>query len=165
MCVDMNLDEFKNMWATEGKDPYGAVKCLLVAVAETFKEKNPDGKKMWGMVLPKGQLNDQGEPGTTQRLALDQFGRTVKGTSFQGAIATSYLGGTPDNGYEPDYAAGLVPGKQKSIGEKEARIFVQSGGKDLASPVKLKKNKDGYWKIFEYSSLFTGVKPIEDDDF
>ena len=50
--------------------------------------------------------------------------------------------------------------------EKYSKLFIQSGGKDLPTPVALAKNKDGQWKITEFSSIATGCrKPatVEDD--
>ncbi|MEX2684015.1 MAG: hypothetical protein Q6373_020760 [Candidatus Sigynarchaeota archaeon] len=161
----MNFDEFKKLWEKEGKNEAGAIKCLLIAVLETFKENNPDGKKMWGMVLPKDQLTPQGEPGTQHKIAMNQFGQTVPGTDFKGGIAASYLGGTPANKYKPDYKASITLLPSSKRGEKDSKVFVQSGGKDNPSPVQLRKNDEGYWKIFEYSSLYTGVKPIKSGDF
>ena len=32
----------------------------------------------------------------------------------------------------------------------------------MPSPVRLKRNKHGIWKVFEYSSLYTGIKTDED---
>ncbi len=49
-----------------------------------------------------------------------------------------------------------------TIFHKDRKLFVKSGGKDNASPVVLKKNNSGIWKVFEYSSLYTGVKTDED---
>jgi hypothetical protein len=156
----MDLDSFKEMWESEGKKPEGAVKCLLIAAIETVKEENPDGKAMWSMVLPK-EKNKDAEPA---KLALQQFSIQVEGTDFKGGIAASYLGGTPENGYAYSYDNNIVvDAKQTKKGPKETKLFVKSGGKDMASPVQLKVNAEGYWKIFEYSSLFTGVKPIKGD--
>ena len=160
----MDLEEFKAMWDEEGKKPEGAVKCLIIAALETVKEENPDGKKMWGMVLPEDEVDENGELGMTQtqELALEEFSRQVDGTDFKGGIAASYLGGTPDNGYAYSYDNKIVVDtKQTKRGKTETKLFVRSGGKDNASPVLLTVNDDGYWKINEYSSLFTGVKPIE----
>ncbi|MBN2150471.1 MAG: hypothetical protein JW839_03390 [Candidatus Lokiarchaeota archaeon] len=161
----MNYDEFKKMWDKEGKTEAGAIKCLLVAVLETFKENNADGKRMWGLVLPKDQLTPKGEPGSQHKTALSQFEKTVPGTDFKGGIAASYLGGTPANKYKSDYKASITLLPSSKRGEKESKVFVQSGGKDNPSPVQLRKNDEGYWKIFEYSSLYTGVKPIKSGDF
>jgi hypothetical protein len=164
--ANMSLDEFKTLWETEGKTPEGSVRCLLIAVLETLKEGNKDGKKMWAMVLPKDYVDKNGEPDSTQRLAIDQFGRIVKGTKFKGGIAASYLGGTPENGYTYSYNNKVVVDENNTKrSDNETKLFVRSGGKDNPSPVILKKNKDGYWKVFEYSSLFTGVKPIQSGDF
>ena len=163
---NLTIDEFRNYWNNAGKTPEGTVKCLIIGVLEAIKEKNPEGMKMWGTVLPKNKVNAIGEPNRTQELAVNQFARQVKGTDFYGAIAASYLGGTQNNGYNYSYHNEIVVDKNQTRGdEKEIKLFVQSGGKDLSSPVRMKKNKYGYWKIFEYSSLFTGVKPVEDDDF
>lgn len=162
----MSFDEFKAVWEAEGHTPEGAVKCLLVAVLETVKEGNPDGLRMWGLVLPKDELNGDGEPDATHRFALEQFGKTVKGTSFAGGIAASYLGGTNQNGYAYSYESAVrVDTRQTRREEDKVKLFVRSGGKDNPSPVQLRKNATGYWKIFEYSSLYTGVKPIESNDF
>jgi hypothetical protein len=161
----MNYDEFKQMWDKEGKTEAGAIKCLLIAVLETFKENNADGKKMWALTIPADQLTPKGEPGTQHKTAMSQFGQTVPGTDFKGGIAASYLGGTLANKYKPDYKMTIKFVSSSKRGEKESKVFIQSGGKDNPSPVQLRKNDDGYWKIFEYSSLYTGVKPIKSGNF
>lgn len=162
----MSFDAFKQMWDVEGRTPEGATKCLLVAVLETVKENNPEGPRMWGLVLPKDQVDGSGKPDSSQRLAISQFERQVKGTSFRGGIAASYLGGTNQNGYKCSYSNGVtVDNTQTRRGDSQVKLFVRSGGKDNPSPVLLKKNAEGYWKVFEYSSLFTGVKPVESKDF
>ncbi|MDQ7826600.1 MAG: hypothetical protein RDV48_27605 [Candidatus Eremiobacteraeota bacterium] len=163
----LSLDEFRKLWDAEGKSPEGSVRCLLIAVLETVKEQNPDGLKMWGMALPKDTLDGSGEPGRGHvSFILTQFGRQVQGTGFRGGIAASYLGGSPHNGYAYSYSATpVVTERRQGSSPDEVTLFVRSGGKDNPSPVTLKKNKDGYWKIFNYSSLYTGVKPIDTRDF
>lgn len=162
----MTLEEFRQAWETEARTPEGAVRCLLVAVLETVKENNPEGLRMWGLTLPRDQVDAKGEPKRSQRLAVEQFGRQVKGTDFRGAVAASYLGGTNTNGYAFSYEAAMqVDEAQTRRQDAEVRLFLRSGGKDLASPVTLRKNSEGRWKVIEYSSLFTGVKAIESNDF
>ncbi len=161
----MTLDEFKKQWEASAKTEKGAIKMYLIAVLEYLKD-NPDGGKMIGQCLPKGDFTPEGKPTPSHRFYLEQFGKIVKGTDFPGGIAASYLGGTPENKYSYDYANDIVVVESASrFGPDQSKVFVRSGGKDNPSPVTLKKNKDGYWKIIELSSLCTGVKPIDDRDF
>ena len=47
------------------------------------------------------------------------------------------------------------------------KIFIDSGGKDLNTPVQLRVNARGEWKMTEYSSICTGVRKTveEEGDF
>lgn len=75
----------------------------------------------------------------------------------------SYLGGTPENGYaEYSYDNSLDLIKVEGD-DAWTTVTFRSGGKDLPVSTSLKKNKRGRWKIFEYSSLITGVKDVVDD--
>ena len=162
----MNLEQYKTLWDAEAKTPEGTVRLYLLAILEHFKEQNPEGKKMIALGLPKDEIDASGEPGDGQRLALSQFGRQIQGTQFEGAIAASYLGGTPQNGYAHDPNARLQINEPLSHrADRDAKLFIQSAGKDSPSPVSLKRNAEGHWKIFDASSLFTGVRPAESDDF
>jgi len=50
---------------------------------------------------------------------------------------------------------------------KGLKIFIDSGGKDMDTPLQLRQNNDGQWKLTEYSSVCTGVRktPEEEGDF
>jgi hypothetical protein len=50
---------------------------------------------------------------------------------------------------------------------KGLKIFIDSGGKDLNTPVQLRENSSGQWKLTEYSSVCTGVRKTveEEGDF
>lgn len=159
----MTFDEFQKMWEVEGKTPEGAVKCLIVAVLEVVREQNQDGLRMWGLVLPHNEVDGNGVPSGGHRFALQQFARQIAGTDGPGAIAASYLGGSPKNKYAGSYDSKVVVDRAQTRQEGEyLKLFVRSGGKDSSSPVRLRRNNEGYWKIFEYSSLYTGVKPATD---
>ncbi|MGV8120135.1 MAG: hypothetical protein AB2L14_10290 [Candidatus Xenobiia bacterium LiM19] len=162
----MSLADFRSLWDREGKTPEGAIKCLLIAVLETVKEENPDGLKMWGIPLPKDTLSPNGQPSPGHvNFIITQFGRQIQGTGFRGAIAASYLGGSPQNGYKYSYSNTVSVDSRNAQGGDEVKIFIRSGGKDNPSPVTLKRNNSGYWKIFNYSSLYTGVRPAGGGDF
>lgn len=155
----MNLAEFESKWSDLAKTEEGAIKMFLIGALEYVKG-NTDGKKMVAVTLPKSSLDDKGLPNKDNQYYLDQLKKTEN-------ICGSYLGGTPENGYKYSYDSDLDIKSNSKRGEKESKIFVQSGGKSFASPVHLKKNKSGIWKLFNISSLATGVKrpPEEEDDF
>jgi len=113
---------------------------------------------MAAIALPKNHLNAKGAPGQSEQYLLDHMKEDPN-------IPKSYLGGTTDNGYSSSYDNEIIALPQSKKGEKESKIFIQSGGKDNPTPVQLKKNKFGIWKLFNTSSIATGVKKIQDDDF
>jgi len=154
----MNYAEFEAKFNEEAKTEEGAVKMYIIAAIE-YIEGNNEAKKMVSLTLPKPSLNSAGMPGSSEQYRLDHMKEDIN-------IPRSYIGGTHANGYSDfslDYTITSLPQSKK--GEKESKIFIQSGGKDNPTPVNLKKNKFGIWKIFNISSVATGVKRIEDDDF
>jgi hypothetical protein len=163
----MTFDALSKLWETESKTPEGTVRIYLLAMLEHLQTGDEELKRAVGLCLPKDELDEAGIPiGASQRLAFSQFGREIHGTKVVGAIAASYLGGTPKNGYQPDPNAKLTVREGLCHrSEKETKLFVQSGGKDSPTPVQLKRNQEGHWKIFDATSLFTGVRPAESDDF
>ena len=84
-------------------------------------------------------------------------------------VLLSYLGGTPENGYvhSPLLQPHVVEEACVELKEKEATIYIQSAGRTYASKIFLRQNKDGHWKVFEFSDLGIGVTPPAkvDDDF
>ena len=162
----LSLAEFETLFQQEARTPEGAVKCLLVAAIESYGEpKNPDGLKMYGMCLPKNDAPG-GEP-PRHAFFHSQWGKQAGRNGAKNApIPSSYLGGTPANHYTPDYNFRLTQHPTYKTAHKntedDVKIVFQSGGKDSPTPVRLKKNKHGIWKVVEYSSLYTGVKTDED---
>jgi len=49
----------------------------------------------------------------------------------------------------------------------QLKIFIDSGGKDMDTPVQLRENSSGQWKMTEYSSICTGIRKTveEEGDF
>ncbi len=164
----MTFAEFEAAHSSEAQTAEGAVKCLLVAAYEWFGNHNPDGPRMYGLCLPKDQLDNNGQP--RHGIFKDQFakkaGTSLGGGATKAPIAASYLGGTPANHYAVNYETPIVDDMTykavRTHTDTERKLFVRSGGKDNASPVVCKKNNAGIWKVFEYSSLYTGVRSDED---
>ena len=147
----MNLAEFEGKWNKEGTTEEGTIKLFLIGVIE-YLDGNKDAEKMIAMTLPKNELDKN-----TKYYITSQFSKTKN-------IAASYLGGTPDNNYKYSYDNKIEIGKQSNKGDKKSKIFVQSGGKASASPVHLQKNNQGYWKLFNVSSLATGVMKSKSEE-
>ena len=157
MCYKLKLKEFADLWNRFATTEEGAIKCYLIGVLE-YIDNNKDAEKMISKTLPKSHLNDKGLPEKKEIYYLTLYKKYPNN-------AKSYFGGTPDNNYQYSVDNDLIINSNSQRGEKSSKIFVQSGGKDLGTPVHLKKNKHGYWKLFNTSSLATNVKKIEDDDF
>ncbi len=153
----MEIGEFSEKWnSLWSRTPEGAVRAFLIGVIE-YMEDRKKGSRMVAMTMPDHYLGEDGSPG--RDAFLEYF------ENEDGKNAKSYLGGTPENGYKCDYDHPIKALEQSVIEETRAKIFVQSGGKDLPSPVHLRRNSSGVWKVFNVSSLATGVKNIRIDDF
>ncbi|MHA1380099.1 MAG: DUF6935 domain-containing protein [Candidatus Helarchaeota archaeon] len=166
--VVKDFKEFKEIFDEKGKDPREVILLYCIAALE-YANGNDDGKYMATLCIPTTFLRkDSGSPsGWTMDMKgelyyLDQIRKHPENVK-------SYLGGTPANGYQIDednLELNII--KEGIEKDKKALIVIQSAGKDFPTPIELKKNKHGYWKIFKgTSSIATGVKKTSDevDDF
>lgn len=147
----MNLAEFEGKWKKEGTTEEGTIKCFLIGILE-YLDGNKDAEKMIAMTLPKNELDKN-----TKYYLTSQFSKTKN-------IAASYLGGTPDNDYKYSYDHKLEIASNSQREDQKSKIFVKSAGKASASPVHLQKNNQGYWKLFNVSSLATGVMKSKSEE-
>ncbi|MCD4702128.1 MAG: hypothetical protein K8S24_09770 [Candidatus Aegiribacteria sp.] len=153
----MNYQKFSENWEQEwGKTELGAIRAFLIGVIE-YLDNPEEGSRMIALTLPEQYLCQDGSPG--RDAFLEYF------SNDGGNSAKSYLGGTPENSYSYDYDHSLEMLANSVRGDWESKIFIQSGGKDMPTPVHLRKNSDGIWKLFNVSSLATGVKRIKSGDF
>jgi len=153
----MDTSEFRERWENEwNSSEEGAVRAFLIGVIE-YLEDPAEGGRMVAMTLPDHYLREDGSPG--RDAFLEYFANNG------GNAAKSYLGGSPENGYSYSYDHPIEVLEQSERGETESKIFIQSGGKDLPSPVHLRRNANGAWKLFNVSSLATGVRRADSGDF
>lgn len=153
----MDFTEFSEKWdSLWSRTEDGAIRAFLIGVIE-YLEDPEKGGRMVALTMPDHYLNTDGTPG--RDAFLEYF------MNDGGSAAMSYLGGTPENGYVYDYDHPIRILEQSDRGDIESKIFIQSGGKDLPSPVHLKRNDSGQWKLFNVSSLATGVKKPRRKDF
>lgn len=156
--LKVKLAKFKKTWESKGKDPIEIVKLFMNAVLAHEKDQK-NGGYMVSYLIPKEDcVRDNESPSGLMpnprgvKYFLDQMGKKPN-------IVRSYCGGTPKNGYKIDASNISLNIKEKEISGNEAKIVIQSSGKDFPTPLTLKKDDRGYWRISGgISSLATGVK-------
>lgn len=161
----MTYEELENH--PDRRDAKGTVN-LFLRVLHSLSTDEKAAREALPLFLPKPSL--KADPRQKSGFAVgmsDEY--YVAELVKKPQIMRSYFGGTPENGYVPDDAFELkfVDGKPTVIEEKEAKIFVFSLGKDFPTPIGLKRNGEGIWKVFNWSSVATGVKQTtaEAEDF
>ncbi len=153
----MDYQEYSLRWEQEwGKSELGAIRAFLIGVIE-YIDNPQEGSRMIVLTLPEQYLQQDGSPG--RDAFLEYF------SNDNGNSAKSYLGGTPENSYRCYYDHPMEMLANSDRGDRESKIFIQSGGKDMPTPVHLRKNNNGIWKLFNVSSMATGVKRVSSGDF
>ena len=162
-----NFEEFKAGFDKDGKKPKLAVFYYLIGVLEYVTGDKKQGDPMITLTLPKDYCTEDPASPSGFRLPKGGEGFFVEHMLESPNIVKSYVGGNPDNNYEIDKDNLEIHVIGKAVKDKYAIIDIQSGGKDIYSRVKLKKNKVGIWKLYATSSIATGVQVTteEVDDF
>jgi hypothetical protein len=156
---------FKSEWEKDARKPERSIMYYLIAALNI--EKDPElAEAMMTVVVSKNDcLEDGSSPsglklGRSAKYYIGQFKKNPN-------IARSYVGGTNTNNYKFSKNNLTMTVVRKQDQANGVKIFIQSGGKDLATPVSLRENSSGQWKLTNYSSICTGVKKTveEDGDF
>ena len=160
-----DFEKFQKSWEKKASDPAESVFHFLIAAYNYCLD--PDvGEPMTTLVLSKKHnLKDTSSPtglklGKTNKYLLKHMSEDIN-------IVKSYLGAN----YKKDYKFNEKKIEMALLtfdsDGKYGKVVIQSGGKDLPTPVGVGKNKNGQWKILEFSSIATGCrKPASaEDDF
>jgi hypothetical protein len=160
-----SFSKFKSEWENDAEKPENTIAYYLIAALNI--EKDPDlANAMMTVVVSKRDCLDAG--GSPSGLKLGRSAKYFIGQFKKNKnIARSYVGGTPQNGYKFDKSKLVMTVTKKQEHGKGLKIFIDSGGKDLDTPVHLRANSSGQWKLVEYSSICTGVRKTveEEGDF
>lgn len=158
-----NFEEFKEKFEEEAKDPEKTVFFYLIGVLEYITGDKKQGEPMITLTIKADMM--QKDPVSPSGLRLPQSGEGyfVQHMLEDPNIIKSFVGGNPDNNYEIDKEELEMHLVGKEVKKKFAVIDIQSGGKDFYSRVKLQKNKYGIWKLYETSSIATGVQETTED--
>ncbi|MFX0134277.1 MAG: DUF6935 domain-containing protein [Candidatus Hodarchaeota archaeon] len=158
-----NWEEFKEKFEKEADDPEKTVFFYLIGILEYITGDKKQGEPMITLTIKANMM--QKDPVSPSGLRLPQAGEGyfVQHMLEDPNIIKSFLGGNPDNNYEIDKEELEMLLVGKEVKKNFAVIDIQSGGKDFYSRVKLQKNKYGIWKLYETSSIATGVKETTED--
>ena len=160
-----SFSKFKSEWEKDAGKPENTIMYYLIAALNIEKDPDLADAMMTVIVSKKDCLKNGRSPsglklGRSAKYFIGQFKKNPR-------IAASYVGGTPKNGYKYKKNSLTMTVVKKQDHGKGLKVFIQSGGKDFDTPLQLRKNNSGQWKLTEYSSVCTGVKktPQEEGDF
>ncbi|UCE10247.1 MAG: hypothetical protein JSW61_14945 [Candidatus Thorarchaeota archaeon] len=162
-----DFDKFKAAWEKDAESPYEPIMYYLIA-ALNIEDDPKLADAMMTVVVSKRDSDEDDRSPSGLKLRARGGGYFVQQFAKNPNIARSYVGGTNENDYKfskSNLAMTIV--REQEMGDKHLKIFIQSGGKDNPTPVQVRQNKHGQWKLTEYSSICTGVKKpaSEEGDF
>ncbi|HUX98476.1 MAG TPA: hypothetical protein VMV49_02865 [Candidatus Deferrimicrobium sp.] len=158
-----DFNEFKTEWEKNAGDPIQSVFFLAMASYNYVLLDKKVGENMATIILAKTFLLKNSSSPTGFKVNPKGDGYLLEHMRETPRIVKSYFGGTPENDYEVDTENldMLVVGKYEGKTDRgipEACITIDSGGKDFDTPLFLRRNDQGQWKMFGFSSFATGVQ-------
>ena len=157
-----SFSKFKSEWEKDAGKPENSIMYYLIAALNVEKDPKLAEAMMTVVVSKKDCLEDGSSPsGLKLRPSSDYYIGQFKQNKN---IARSYVGGTNTNNYKYSKSSLIMTVVSKEDQSKGVKIFIQSGGKDLPTPVYLAKNSSGQWKLTNYSSICTGVKKTAEEE-
>ncbi len=160
-----SFSKFKSAWEKDSGKPENTIMYYLIAALNIEKDPKLADAMMTVLVSKRDCMEDGGSPsglklGRSAKYFIGQFKKNKN-------IARSYVGGTYKNKYKFSKSNLTMTVVKKQEHGKGLKIFIDSGGKDLNTPVQLRSNSAGQWKLTEYSSICTGVRKTveEEGDF
>ena len=151
-----SFSKFKAGWEEDAGTPENTIMYYLIAALNVEKDPQLADAMMTVVVSKNDCIEDEESPsgfrlGRSAKYFIGQFKKNKY-------IACSYVGGTPKNGYSFDKDKLVLKVTKKEQHGNGLKIFIDSAGKDLDTPLQLQQNNDGQWKLTEYSSVCTGVR-------
>jgi len=160
-----SFSKFKSAWEKDAGKPENSIMYYLIAALNIEKDPKLADAMMTVVVSKRHSMESGSSPsgfklGKSSKYYIGQFKEDVN-------IARSFIGGTNTNKYKFSKSNLKMTVVRKEKQPKGVKIFIQSGGKDNPTPITLRENSSGQWKLTNYGSICTGVKKTieEEGDF
>jgi len=160
-----SFSKFKSEWEKDAGKPEDSIMYYLIAALNIEKDRKLAEAMMTVVVSKRDSMESGSSPsglklGKSSKYYIGQFKEDVN-------IARSFVGGTNANQYKFSKSNLTMTVVRKEKQPKGVKIFIQSGGKDNPTPITLRENSSGQWKLTNYGSICTGVKKTieEEGDF
>lgn len=165
--IPRTVEEFLSLRDRIAQTPEGGATCFIMALiryADPDPSIHSEGVSMMILSIAEDNvIQSTGEDSYNgyglHRSDIDRLARVTP------QIANSYIAGaTPENDYtisNPNCASVGFRDQDKYSGnaaEGTKKVFIWSGGAATARPLTLKRNVNGIWKAFEFSSLVVEVQ-------
>lgn len=163
-----DFNTFKSEWSKVAGDPIQSVLFFAIACYNYCLIDKNIGENMATVILASTFLLKNTSSPTGFKVNRAGDGYLLEHMRESPRIIQSYFGGSPENNYTVDpekldmHVVGKYEGKTQQ-GIPEACITLNSGGKDFDTPLFLRKNNQGQWKMFGFSSLATGVQVTKEE--
>lgn len=159
-------EQFVTLRNQKAITPEGGVAMFIVAL-KLYKDTPELGEKCLVIAVDKKQLvkGDVYKGYEMWNTKRKQLQRQLKRYPF---LPESYIkGSSPENGYSVKLPFVVQCSVNKYCGDKSTgmyKVFVKCSGADSPRPVHVKRNDKGYWKVTNWSSIITGIKPVVEDN-
>lgn len=147
--------------------PQGGAAMMVVALLMYVEDENV-GRQCLAIAVDREKLSEgpRGYEGWQLRASdIWLLHSQIKDKPY---IARSYVeGAMPDNGYrlpEPPYVFEFSDNPHSGNPETGTyKVFITSSGASSPRPVTVKRNDEGIWKTYEWSTLIVGVQEPDEE--
>jgi hypothetical protein len=147
--------------------PQGGAAMMVVALL-VYVEDEDLGRQCLAITVDREKLSEGPKGYEGQQLRASDIWLLHSQIRDKPYIARSYVkGAMPDNGYQlPESSYIFEFSDNPHSGDPERgtyKVFVKSSGASSPRPVTVKRNDEGIWKAYEWSTLIVGVQEPDEE--
>jgi hypothetical protein len=170
--MPQSLEEFVAVRDQVAQEPQGGAAMMVVALLMYTKDEEL-GRQCLAIAVDRERLSEGPKGYKGWQLRASDIWLLHSQIKEKAYVLRSYIKGSdPENGYRPDGPPYVFEFSDNPHSGNPSsgtfKVFVSSSGASSPRPVTVKRNDDGIWKAYEWSTLIVGVQePDEDveDDF